>query len=299
VGSAGVRQRAGASAERGYAGIHLAQGLAPGRPPGPSAVAVLDAAARLVALREAGDDQEIAALVPAGADLAVDAPLAVPNATGRRPIEELLAWCDVPLFPVSRRRLEALHGGVRGERLALRLAHAGRMDEAAPDLVLRELAWEREHAGGALDPLEYRERWLAIRPPVYRPKRGRAKPAGIGPAFDLLAGVIDTGGWRPDPAGGDRDLIAAAAGLDALAAAYAAVRAARPRLGGSVTAGEPGTGRLTFPADVNLARRITGHRDRLAAEGRSAKLPLRITPPDHEDRTGAGDPWPHVQEEPT
>ena len=131
----------------------------------------------------------------------VDAPLAVPNARGRRDAERVLAWCDVPAFPVSRERLERVFGGARGVALARALARPGReLRETLPDLVLRELEWEREHPPGApaLDLADYRAAWLAVRAPAYRPKgRGRARPAGMARARRPAVGRPST--WAAGP----------------------------------------------------------------------------------------------------
>ena len=181
-------------------GIHLLQTLDLVGSPRRSAVARLDGAGRLEALALADGDDEVAAAVPdEAAWVVVDAPLAVPNARGRRDAERVLAWCDVPAFPVSRERLERVFGGARGVALARALARPGReLRETLPDLVLRELEWEREHPpdAPALDLADYRPAWLGIRAPAYRPKgRGRARPAGMARAHDLLSGALDLGGW--------------------------------------------------------------------------------------------------------
>ena len=152
-----------------------------------SAVACLDDAGALVTLELADRDDDLLAALPGDAAwLCVDAPLAVPNLDGSRDAEKVLAWCDVPAFPVSRRRLERVHGGARGVDLAPSLARSGRaVRETLPDLVLRELEWERQHPPGApaMDLADYRPASIGVRAPVYRPKgRGRARPAGLQPA---------------------------------------------------------------------------------------------------------------------
>ena len=173
------------------AGIHLLQGLELVATPRRSAVARLDAAGRLTALDLAATDDEIAALVE-GADLgavAVDAPLHVPNETGRRDCEAVLAWCDVAAFPSSRRRLAQVHGGLRGEALAPRLAAPGRaVLEALPDQVLRQIAWEREHPPDA----------PADRPARVPDRLDRRPRAGLPAQGDGPRAP----GWRPSPPGG-------------------------------------------------------------------------------------------------
>ena len=235
-----------------------------------SAVARIDGAGRLEALALAGGDDEVVAAVPEDAAwVVVDAPLAVPNADGSRDAERVLAWCDVPAFPVSRRRLERVFGGARGVTLAPSLARPGReLRETLPDLVLRELEWEREHPPGApaMELADYRPAWLGVRAPAYRPKGGgRARQAGMARAHELLSGVLDLGGWAPGPAGDDWGELHDAARLDALCCAYAALRLARGE--GAATVGGPASGQVAFPADANLRGRVELTLRRLAAEG--------------------------------
>ncbi len=251
-------------------GIHLLQSLDLVGSRRRSAVARLDGAGRLEALALAGGDDEVAAAVPdEAAWVVVDAPLAVSNERGSRDAERVLAWCDVPAFPVSRARLGRVFGGARGVALAPALARPGReLRETLPDLVLRELEWEREHPpdAAALELADYRPAWLAVRAPAYRPKgRGRARPAGMARAHGLLSEVLDLGGWAPDPAGDDWDALHDAARLDALCCAYAALRLARGE--GAATVGDPASGQVAFPADANLRGRVELTVRRLAAEG--------------------------------
>ena len=252
-------------------GLHLVQGLDLVDTPRRSAVARLDADGCLTALDLAGPDEEVVALL-AGHDasiLAVDAPLEVPNESGRRDVEAVLAWCDIPAFPVSRRRLGTVHGGARGVALAPALTRPGRaLVEALPDQVLRQIAWEREHPPDAppMDLAEYRAAWIGVRAPVYRPKgTGRARPDGTLAAWRLLADVIDLGGWAPAPPADDWAAIADAARIDALCCAYAARRMSG---GGSwVSIGTGGGSQLTLPADANLRARVGATLARLRAEG--------------------------------
>lgn len=251
-------------------GIHLLQALDLVASRRRSAVARVDLAGRLDALQLVASDDEVAGAVPPEAAwVVIDAPLAVPNEDGQRDAERVLAWCDVPAFPVSRRRLERVHGGLRGPGVAAALARPGRrVHETLPDLVLRELAWEREHPAAAppLPLAGYRAEWLGVRAPAYRPKgAGRARPGGMEHARDLLAGALDLGGWAPRPGGDDWEGIDDAACLDALCCAYAAVRLARGE--GTATAGDPASGAVVFPADANLRARVEATRARLAAEG--------------------------------
>lgn len=254
-----------------YLGLHLLQPLPLVGTPRPSVVAELDADARLVDLAECGADEAVTAAVgDAPGVLAVDAPLAVPNAAGRRDAEAVLAWLDVPVFPTSRRRLEQLAGGVRGEALLPGLRAPGRtVVEAVPDLVLREVAWEAEHPADAppMDLGAYREAWLGVRAPRYRPKgAGRAHPEGLRAAHAILARVVDFAGWVPRDRDGDWGSIADAAVLDAVACAYTALRLGTAP-GGCLVLGTPGRGVIAAPADANLLGRAEVNLARLRAEG--------------------------------
>jgi predicted nuclease with RNAse H fold len=253
-----------------YLGLHLLQQLPLVDSPRPSVVAELDVAGRLVGLTECGPDAAVLQAVGVGPGvLAVDAPLAVPNATGRRDAESVLAWLDVPVFPTSRRRLGQLAGGVRGEALRPALEAAGLVVvEAVPDLTLREVAWEAAHPADdpPMDLAAYREAWLGVRAPRYRPKgAGRAHPEGLRAAHAILAAVVDLGGWVPRR-DGDWGSIADAAVLDAVACAYTALR-----LGTSpercLVLGTPDRGVVAAPADGNMRTRAAVHLERLRAEG--------------------------------
>ena len=265
------------------AGIHLDQTV--GREnERRSAVALVGGDGCLTGLVRAGPDEDILAALPGTAALAiVDAPLVVRNDSGRRDLEELLAWCDHPTFPVARRRLLALHGGIRGEGLGRAAAERGHgVVEALPDLVLRQLHWERGHPLGtrALDLRDYREAWLSVKAPVFRPRGRRpARADGVDSAYALLAAVLDLSGWRPahDP---DAALAAAdSAFLDAIACAYAGWRAARGA--GAVVIGSPDRGRMIVPADANLEGRLRLHAERLQTAGGRA-----ITIADGRDAAG-------------
>lgn len=252
------------------AGVHLLQPLDLVSSPRRSAVALVDLEGRLTSLDLAADDADLLGRIPAETGwVVVDAPLAVPNETGRRDVETVLSWCDVPAFPVSARRLAQVLGGARGPGLAAALARPGRtVRETLPDLVLREIAWERRHPPGApaIDLAEYRAAWLGVRAPAYRPKGGgRARPAGLLPAWELLSGVLDLGGWVPGAGGDDWQALDDAARLDALCCAYAGLRLARGEH--AVSIGTDALGHLTFPADANLRGRIALTLRRLGAEG--------------------------------
>jgi len=232
----------------------------------PSVVVELDRDGAIVEMTFAATVDEIVDAIDGSAALvALDAPLAVPNARGRRPVDELLGWLDVPVFPMARERLVTVHGGVRGEELAAAAAGTrAELVETVPDLVLRQLAWEAE--ASSVDLATFRARWLGLRPDPYRPKgRGRAKPRGLAPAAALLGRVVDLGGWAPDPAD-DWAAIRDAAVLDAVACAHVAWRAVfdAPDATARIATG---SGDLLLPCDANLAERIEVNVARMAAEG--------------------------------
>lgn len=250
-------------------GLHLVQHLELVDSPRRSVLVRVDAEGRLRAVHEAAGDHEVVALAAAGgAALVVDAPLAVPEATGRRDAEAVLAWCDVTAFPVSGRRLAQVTGGTRGAALAAALEAPGRtLAEALPDQVLRQIAWERGHPAGApaLDLADYRTAWIPVRAPAYRPKgAGRARPDGIVEAWGLLREVMDLDGWTPGSGADDWAAIADAAVIDALCCAYAGLRVLR---GAGVLLGTPERGRIALPVDANLRGRLALTLDRLRAEG--------------------------------
>ena len=251
-------------------GIHLMPVMSAIQTPRPSCVAGIDADGALALLRCAGDDDELVGLVPTDARvIAVDAPLVVDNATGQRPVEHLLAWLDVPAFPNSIGRLTTLYGGLRGVDVRPRLALPNsRLVEALPDLTLRELAWEQGHPPGAppLPLASYREQWLGVRPPRYRPKGlGRAVPEGRAAAVALLAAGVDLGDWTPVPDPDDWQAIADAARIDALACAYTAWRLlVTPD--DTLLLGDPDVP-MAVPADANLRARAHVHLMRLRASG--------------------------------
>ena len=250
-------------------GLHLLQSLDLVDTPRPSTVAELDPSCALIRLEHVSSDVEVVVAIGDSAALVVaDCPLAVPNDAGQRNVERLLAWCDIPVFPVSRRRLQQVFGGLRGVGLAGSLA-GGAVDlvETSPDLVLRLLSWEERHPGAPLDLAGYRAEWIGLRPPSYRPKGpGRAKPAGIAAAHALLARHVDLQGWLPSDAGDDWSGIRDAAALDAIACAYVAWRATTEP-GRVLRIGRNDRGEMLLPVDANLAARIAINLDRLRAEG--------------------------------
>lgn len=247
-------------------GVHLMPVLDAVDTPRPSVIVEMDREGAIAAITEVTTLAEIVTAL--GADPAlvvVDAPLTVPSTGGRRTIDELLGWLDTPVLPISRKRMDALYGGARGEDLT---RHEGVQHhdivETFPDLLLRLLAWERDRPAPPVDLGEFRARWLTHRPPVYRPKgSGRAKAAGILPAFHLLSTAIDFGGWAPMREG-DWGAIADAAVLDAAACAHVAWRAVVADPDRSVRL-DVGGADVILPCDANLAERIEVNRARLAA----------------------------------
>ena len=197
----------------------------------------------------------------------VDAPLVVPNDSGQRDVERILAWCDVPAFPVSRGRLAKVHGGSRGVAFGGDLPLGVTAIETHPDLVLRLLMWEDATGGAPIDLADYRAQWLGLRPPTYRPKGpGRANPAGIVAIAAMLARHVDLAGWTPTAPEGDWGPIRDAAILDAVVCAYVAHRAVyTPR--DALTIGTPSRGQMLIPVDANLRGRLEATVARLAAEG--------------------------------
>ena len=171
--------------------------------------------------------EEIVAAVGAHPALVVvDAPLVVPNQTGQRDVERILAWCDVPAFPVSQTRLDSVFGGARGVALASQVSAQVELHETHLDLALRVAMWEQATDDALVDLADYRARWLGLRAPRYRPKgAGRARPEGILAAAGVLAHVIDLQGWVPDLSGDDWTLINDAAVVDAMVCAWVAHRA--------------------------------------------------------------------------
>lgn len=259
-------------------GIHLNPEMRRDDPPGRSAVAEIGADGGLVAVRMCRTDAEIRDLVgDLPALVVIDAPVAVPDgAGGRRDAEEVLAWLDIPAFPVTRARLEKVHGGARGPRLeALLTGH--QVVEGIPDQVIRQLLWEREHPVGSppLGLAEYRAAWLGVRPPAFRPRGGRARHDGLAPARDVLADAADLANWPAPERTGDLAALDEAAAIDAVACAITAHRCLCGPPDAWARIGSAEGGRFLIPAGPDLITRARVNIARLAEEG-SIAIPLEV-----------------------
>ena len=96
-------------------GLHLMQDARRDDAPGQSAVATLTPDMRLSGLAMCRTDAEIvAAIGDPPALVLMDAPAVVPDVRGRRDSEHVLAWLDIPAFPVTPARMDSVHGGTRG-----------------------------------------------------------------------------------------------------------------------------------------------------------------------------------------
>ncbi len=250
-------------------GIHLVQSVDLIDTPRRSVVVEIDAEGVLSGVATAAHIDEIVAAV--GHDPAlvlVDAPLEVTNARGQRDVERILAWCDVPAFPVSLERMHTVYGGLRGVELAAALPSSVTARETHPDLALRLMMWEEQTGGGAIDLGEYRTRWLELRAPAFRPRGpGRATPAGILAATAIIARHVDLAGWSPSGADDDWAPIRDAAILDAILCAWVARRHLSGTDPPTMRIGTPSRGQLLLPVDANLRNRLTLTVTRLTAEG--------------------------------
>ena len=114
----------------------------------PSGVCALDEAGNIVDEQSLSSDEEIIGwikrLVDGSVVVAIDAPLLVPNMTGRRPCEAAVAReygsRKAGPHPSNRSLLTRVNGGIRGETLATRLAAIGFADPwAGSDRTLLEV----------------------------------------------------------------------------------------------------------------------------------------------------------------
>jgi predicted nuclease with RNAse H fold len=254
-------------------GLHLLQPVDLVATERHSVIAELDGDGALAALTTARSIEEIVAALPAATVLiACDAPLVVPNDRGRRDVDELLGWCDVPAFPVSRARLETVFGGHRGAALLAAIDPANvTIVEVFPEQLLRQLMWEETRPGEGADLAAYREAWIRLRPPPYRPKgAGRARPGGIAAVYALLARHVDFAGWAPRDDPDDWQAIADAAVLDAVICAWAARQARTGPTGRTLRIGPAQPGHPMVVADASLRERLAVNAERLRAQGRIA-----------------------------
>ena len=239
--------------------------------PGLCAVAGITPDTGLSGVRMCRSDGEILQAVgPDPALVLVDAPLVVPDVRGRRDAEHVLAWLDIPAFPVTPSRMAKVHGGARGVAVADALAGMGHVvAEALPDQVLRQAMWEREHppGGPVLDLAAYRAAWLGVRPPAFRPRGGRAHHDGLAPARDLLADLADLTGWPPSTRDGDLGALDEAALIDAVACAALARRCLDAPGDRWAVIGDSAAGRFVLAACPEMIDRARINIDRLLSEG--------------------------------
>lgn len=263
--------RLSAAAVVRYVGIDLAWGEK-----NTTAAALLEgdplSGARLVACAEAlGSDAEILAFVDecdssgGGLLVAIDAPLIVPNETGRRPCETILSACLARVqagpHPANRARLAAPDGTVRGERLAWALAQRGLEQTPfldalpGPPRACFEVFPHPAHVAlfGLDKTLKYK----------LKPKRTReTRLAEFGRYADLLATLEtadpplflnDESWWRRDP----ETLTPAALkrhedALDALSCAYVALYRHRWSDERCPVVGDLATGYIVTPATPTM-----------------------------------------------
>lgn len=239
--------------------------------PGRSAVALLTPDMRLSGVTMCrGDGEIVAAVGDAPALVLMDAPAVVPDVRGRRDAEHVLAWLDIPAFPVTPARMASVHGGTRGAGIAAALASRGHVvAEALPDQVLRQLMWEQQRPPGTA-PMHlgaYRAEWLGVRAPAYRPRGGRARPDGLAPARGILQAVVSTGGWPLPEREGDLAALDEAAVIDAVACGLAAARCLHGPDDSWAMVGDAAAGRVVLAAGPEMIDRARVNIARLRDEG--------------------------------
>jgi predicted nuclease with RNAse H fold len=240
-----------------FIGIHLIQPPGEIASPPQSTLAALNDVGQVEFVEDVQDDAGLLLLATTASPLIVlDAPVFVPNAQGRRMAEDVLAWCDINVFPASRERLGRLYGGVRGERLANRLERAGcAVHETYPEVVLRQLAWESSRKGSPpLDLASYREAWIGARGPRYATKRDEPGSREARKRALELLGVPY------------RDQMDRPGAIAALACAYAGLRSARPDLGATLSLPVGAKRRIVLPAGPELLSRAALHIERLTVK---------------------------------
>lgn len=252
-------------------GIHLLQDPRVDDAPGRSAVAEITPDNVLSGVRMCRSDGEITVAVGDGPALVlVDAPIAVPDVRGRRDAEHVLAWLDIPAFPVTPARMHKAYGGARGVALAQALATAGHVvAEALPDQVLRQVTWERDHPMGSpvLDLAEYRAAWLGVRAPAFRPRGGRARNDGLAPARAILGEGTDLASWPAAEREGDLADLDEAAAVDAVACALLARRCLDGPGDRWALVGDATAGRVALAACPEMIDRARINITRLRDEG--------------------------------
>ncbi len=258
-------------------GIHLVQDARREDAPARSAVAEMGPDNVLSGVRMCRSDPEIVdAVGDSPALVLVDAPLVVPEVAGRREAEHVLAWLDIAAFPVTPARMQKAYGGARGVGLASSLAGRGHvLAEALPDQVLRQAMWEEQHpVGGApLDLAAYRAAWLGVRAPAFRPRGGRARNDGLGPARLLLDHIADLGQWPVATREGDLADLDEAAAIDAVACAILARRCLDAAGDRWAVIGDAARGRIALAACPEMIGRADVNIARLRAEGTIAISP--------------------------
>jgi len=252
-------------------GVHLVQDARRDDAPGRSAVAEITPDNCLSGVRMCRSDEDIIEAVGTGPALVlVDAPLAVPEVRGKRDAEQVLAWLDIPAFPVTPQRMTKVHGGARGPGVAERLRQEGHVPaEAIPDQVLRQLMWEQEHPEGS-PPVgleAYRSAWLGVRAPAFRPRGGRARNDGLAPARAILTGAVDPTAWPPPGRDGDLADLDEAAVIDAVACAALARRCIEDRESTWARIGTRDAGCILLAAGPDLIARARVNIDRLLGDG--------------------------------
>ena len=252
-------------------GLHLMQDARRDDAPGQSAVATLTPDMRLSGLAMCRTDAEIvAAIGDPPALVLMDAPAVVPDVRGRRDSEHVLAWLDIPAFPVTPARMASVHGGTRGAGIAAALTARGHVvAEALPDQVLRQLMWEKQRPRGTapIDLGEYRAEWLGVRAPAYRPRGGRARPDGLAPARGILQAVVGAANWPPATRDGDLAALDEAAVIDAVACGVAAARCLHGPDDSWAMLGDAAAGRVVLAAGPEMIERARVNIARLRDEG--------------------------------
>lgn len=219
----------------------------------PSGGAVLDGGGRLLDQRMLGGDDEVIAWVDGHlrgpAVIGVDAPMLVPNETGRRECEAEIARIygsrKAGAHPANRRLLLQNHRRIRGEDLASRLARRGFGDPwARADRVLLEVY---PHPGlietfGLGERLRYKKGPVAERRDGLRTLNGLLASLSRADPPLVAAPVVITDDLRGRGLKDLEDL------LDARFCAWTALVWARHGTGGIRFFGGPGRGHIAVPA---------------------------------------------------